>query len=171
MVKEIKGKDKDSDKKKNKIYKLFICGSSQLDSNIKTGSKSSKNKSKSFWKRRFNSSKEEETKYLLEDNNYDSYTDIRLSKKGFKENAIKTKEQKVPKEGKEKEKKKKSLLKRVGKVALQTCRYISLGSVPGFAYNPSVYAYNYETRTYDYDYASYGYYYQSSQSYSPSIFF
>ncbi len=56
-------------------------------------------------------------------------------------------------------------------MALQTCRYISIGSVPGFAYNPSLYAYNYETRTYDYDYATYGYSYQSSQSYSPSIFF
>jgi len=169
MVKEIEEKAKDSDKKKNKIYKLFICGSNRFDSNIKTGSKSSKNKSKPFWKRKYNSSKEEETRYLLEDNNYNSYTDI---KKGFKENAIKTKEQKVPKEGKEKEKKKKkSFLKRVRKMALQTCRYISIGSVPGFAYNPSLYAYNYETRTYDYDYATYGYSYQSSQSYSPSIFF
>lgn len=160
------------------IYGLFVCGSRVDDdvrNPVKSKSSSRKSKLKKLWGKAVFKGNDEEVCYLLTPStskqslvNFVKTKNLESSKKSI--NGVNCPV-----------KKKKGLMNKFGKFALQTCRYIgigvgTLGGVGGLGAGPHTFGPNYNTGYpyyYDYnnycDYATYGY--PTSQYYSPSVFF
>ena len=175
MIDKTRDESVDSKSKsfKKRIGKVFKFGSksNRSDQNEKSKSGSVKMRFKSFLRRQ-RAEHSDECKWLLQQSSTQIYSGINESESDTKDkkkikNQKKQKEKKnkEPKERKEKEKSK-SLVKKVGKITVQTCRYISMSGSPGYGFNPTAH-YNYETHSYDY----YPYSYSDAQSCSPSMFF
>lgn len=158
---------------KKRIEKVLKFGSksNSNEPNDKIKSSSVKIRFKSFLSGE-KAEHSDERKWLLHQSSTHFYSPVDGSEGDNKDKKIKnqqkkkSKETKDSKESEKKKKKNKSLVKRVGKITVQTCRYISMSGSPGYGFHPSSH-YNYETQTYDY----YPHTYSDAQSCSPSMFF
>lgn len=165
-------KEKPKKSRSKQIYKIFVCGSNQVDEECVKPKKSSKQKLNLFLKRKVYGGKEDETKWLLNEGLAESYS--KLTEQNNEPNQFEIKNDKI----KRSKKFGKKILKRVGKFALQSCRLMSIGIGSGFA-PPHTFVPNYGVSfkrgihdySGDYDYATYGYHYPSTQYCSPSLFF
>lgn len=152
---------------KKRFAKVFRFGtkSNRSEGNEKSKNISVKSKLKSLWKRQ-NAQHLDECKWLLQQSCQQIYSGINESESDSKDkkNIHQKKQKEKRKEPKDTNNKNKSFSKKVGKFTLNTCRYIGMGSAPGYSFNPTSH-YNYETCSYEYHQYCYG------DPQSPSMFF